>query len=44
MTSLNASDYFLEMLVVTYEEAVQEIPLILCKPKVFKAAHRFTTV
>ena len=44
MTSLNSSDYFLEMPIVTYEKAVQEMPQILCKPKPFKATHRFTTV
>jgi len=44
MTSLNSSDYFLEMPVVSYEKAVQEMPQILCKPKAFKTTHRFTTV
>jgi hypothetical protein len=37
-------DYFLEMPVVSYEKAVQEMPQILCKPKAFKAAHSFATV
>jgi len=44
MTSLNSSDYFLEMTVVTYKKAVQEMPQILYKPKAFKATHCFTTV